>query len=112
MQFATNKMSCSMRYRRKGQLHLWSKSSDIKKHKRSSILLSFKTFFSPFLRAIASVYNSLKLTASAPNFKLLFKSFSTGFYDWTKPPGILIFTTIVSIFIAMYPTSRPYAHTF
>ena len=111
MQFATNKMSCSMRYRRKGQLHLWSKSSDIKKHKRSSILLSFKTFF-PFSEAIASVYNSLKLTASAPNFKVLFKSFSTGFYDWTKPPGILIFTTIVSIFIAMYPTSRPYAHTF
>ena len=111
MQFATNKMSCSMRYRRKGQLHLWSKSSVIKKHKRSSILLSFKTFF-PFSEAIASVYNSLKLTASAPNFKLLFKSFSTGFYDWTKPPGILIFTTIVSIFMPMYPTSRPYAHTF
>ena len=112
MQFATNKMSCSMRYRRKGQLHLWSKSSDIKSIRGAVFCCPLKLFF-PFLRAIASVYNSLKLTASAPNFKLLFKSFSTGFYDWTKPsPGILIFTTIVSIFIAMYPTSRPYAHTF
>ena len=110
MQFATNKMSCSMRYRRKGQLHLWSKSSVIKSIRGAVFCCHLKLFF-PFLRAIASVYNSLKLTASAPNFKLLFKSFSTGFYDWTKPPGILIFTTIVSIFIAMYPTSRPYAHT-
>ena len=51
MQFATNKMSCSMRYRRKGQLHLWSKSSDIKSIRGAVFCCPLKLFF-PFLRLL------------------------------------------------------------
>ena len=105
MQFATtNKMS--LRYRLKGQLHLWSKSSVIKsREEQSSILLSFKLFFF-FLMLLLHLFTipSNLLQVHYPTLNYSSNLSPASFYDWTKnywlakqPKGILIFTTIVSI---------------